>query len=302
MSKIEDIDEDYGSFEEEPEEDSNLKKILPVIIIIVASLALGVTTYVISDLLINNKKTEEKDEVIGNQIDLKDENVQILYQYVTYGLNGKRIDKFVNNRSVTLDSFSDEEKISYALQFVQVEDFEFTGEVDSEKRKIYTLANNKIYNYMKLFFGPNVKYQSVPSISYPFTFQINKMNVGTMKYNSERDGYDTVFASYKELGRDGSLDPAYGQLISAIKRPDGSIVLQERIVYTELRTDNGGYAVNIYKDPEKTILIDTKTGITDSTLSSISIDVSAYQSTAIVEYVFGVYNMQCYFESSRIIL
>ena len=49
--------------------------------------------------------------IFSNIIDLNDENVKILYQYVTYGTKGLRNDKFVNEDKVIIDSFSNEEKL-----------------------------------------------------------------------------------------------------------------------------------------------------------------------------------------------
>ena len=173
-------------------------------------------------------------------------------------------------------------------------------EIEDIKKKIYTISDSKINNYMKLFFGPNVTYQPENSFNYPFTFYINNMNVGTMTYNSDMGGYDTIFASNKDISGKG-IQPVYGQLISALRKPDGKVILQERVVYTELRTNNGSYALDIFKDPEKT----NKLGSIDvngDQLNDTDINLSNYASTAIVEYTFGVNGQQLYFESSRIII
>ena len=79
-------------------------------------------------------------------------------------------------------------------------------------------------------------------------------------------------------------------------------MLQERVVYTELRTDNGGYAVDIYRDPEKKDKIESKGNLTEETLKQVYIDISDYKTTAIVEYTFGLNGQTLYFDSSRIIL
>ena len=299
---FEDIeDESENTSDDDSKEYTGKKRIITMVIIVIVSLLLGFTVYKVCDVILNNQKPPENEKFMGESIPLDDENVKVLYQYVTYGLTGNRTDKFVKDKEVTMASFSDDEKFDYALQFAEVDDFEFTGELNDKKQKIYTISNDTIYKYMRLFFGPSVKYQPVQKKTYLFTFLINRMNVGTLTYNNERNGYDVVFGSFQEPPKPDLIPPVYGQLISALRRPDGSIILQERIVYPELRTDNGGYALNIYKEAERKTLLDTITGLNDDNIGAVQIDLQKYQSTAIVEYLFGVNDMTCYFSSSRII-
>lgn len=277
-------------------------KILTIILIIVVSIILGIVTYKICDNILNPKDEIGDEPFLGQELDLNDENTKILYQYVTYGVTGSRNRKFVEDYNVDISSFTNQEKHFYAFQFVQPEDFEFTGEYDSAKHKIYVLPMSKLKYYMEVYFGPDVTFTPEPSISHPFTFQINRMNVGTMTYNASRDGYDTIFASYQDLDDGNAIDPVYGQLISALVTAEGTVILQERVVYTELRTDNGNFAVDIYKDPDKKILLETKSDLTEVDLRTLTIDVSSYPSTAIVEYTFGLNNQICYFLKSRIMI
>ena len=251
----------------------------------------------------DNYNQNPNDTFIGEQISLSDENVKILYQYVTYGSEGIRNPKLVNSRQVTIDSFTDAEKLYYALQFAQPEDFEFTGEYDANKKKLYVLPMFKLTDYLKRFFGPAVKFQGVSEYTYTFSFTINKTNVGTMKYNDERSGYDTVFDSYVDIEeKKKNISPVYGQLISALRKADGSVVLQERIVYTDLKTENGGLSIDIYKDPEKTTKLGTMENVDPNNINESIINLSNYASTAIAEYTFGINGQQLYFQSSRIIL
>jgi len=305
MAKIESLSEldEYHKQKEFEKNYSGPRKYLIIAIIIAVSLALGLIVYFVSDALLKKEEPPVNEDFIGEQISLTDENVQILYQYVTYGTEGTRNQKFVNNRQVDITSFSDREKLYYALQFAQVEDFEFTGERNSNKDKIYVLPMKDVMGYMRLFFGPSVTYNEESQMTYPFTFYINKMNVGRMEYNKARDGYDTTFTSSQDLDKkENPVDPSYGQLLHALRKPDGSIVLQERVVYTELRTDNGLYAVNVYKDPEKTELLETIGQLQEGDLDSFNVDFSKYSQTAIVEYTFAFNGQSLYFQSSRIIL
>lgn len=236
------------------------------------------------------------------QVSLDDETVKLLYQYVTGEMYGKRIMKFVTESNVDLSSFSDQEKIEFALRFADADDFSFTEEFNDKKQKIYTLPDQTLKKYMTYYFGSSVTYTPVEEIKYPFMFSINKMNEGTLTYNQIRGGYDAVFASQFDFDANKSMiDPVYGQLTGATRKKDGSYILQERVVYTELRTDGGGYAVDIYKDSEKKELLDTKTGLNDESLNQFQIHVSEYPNTTLVEYHFGLENSTLYFKSSRII-
>ena len=250
-----------------------------------------------------NKKDPNPAEYIGEQLSLNDENVQILYQYVTSGIGGKRITKFATEKEVNITSFNNKEKLEYAFQFAEPEDFEFTGEYNDKKQKIYTISDNNVLKCMKLYFGPNVTFEHENQIVYPFNFYINKMNEGTLTYNTERAGYDAVFGSrYDYEAHKSLIEPVYGQLISALVQPNGTVILQERVVYTELRTANGGYTIDIYRDPEKKDKIESKENLTDETLKQVQINVSDYSPTAIIEYTFGHNGQTLYFDSSRIIL
>ena len=302
MAKIESLSE-IEDYKKEKERESRIKripKVFVILFVILLSITIGFVVYKITDKIINKDKPVSKTEFIGESIPLSDENVQILYDYVTYGTDGRRNTKFVTNRSVDLSSFTLKEKYYYAFQFVQVDDFEFTGEVDEQNNKIYVLSNNIIKKYMRLYFGDKVTFEPEEYMEYPFSFTINKMNVGKMTYNVERNGYDTIFDSYEDI--ENKPETVYGQLISALRQPDGFIVLQERVVYTETKNDNAIWTLNVYKDPEHTVLLDAIGNLSESDLIDYKIDFKKYSSTAIVEYTFGWNGQMCYFSNSRIIL
>lgn len=306
MAKIESLSQ-LDEYYEEKKKEQRRRRFIPnkkvaIIIVIIGAIVLGLIVYKVVYNAMEEKNPEIRD-YIGDPISVEDENIKILYDYVTYGADGVRNTKFVMNRSVDLTSFSNKELIYYALQFAQVEDFEFSGEYDNARRKIYFIPDSKIEQYMRYYFGVSVKYTPESSLEYPFTFSINKQNVGTMTYDSNNKGYDTVFKSRIDVAAKAKeVQPVYGKLINALRKTDGSIVLQERVVYTVLRTDNGNYAVNIYKDPEHTQLLDTKSGLSQNNLSTFTVDPTTYPATAIVEYTFGWNGQTCFFQSSRIIL
>ena len=156
---------------------------------------------------------------------------------------------------------------------------------------------------MKLFFGPDVTYNPVGRITYPFSFQINRKNVGTLTYNSSSAGYDAVFKSYQDLKKKiNPVDPTFGVLTSALRTPTGEIVLQEKVVYSTIDNNGSLYTVKIYKEPERTTLLDTKENLSLNDARNLKINPADYESTAIVEYTFGLDGSTCFFKESKIII
>ena len=272
------------------------KRKIAIIIVVIVSILIGLTTYIVSNLIFNRKQPSE---VIDYSVDLKNENVQILYQYVTYGTKGLRNDKFAKEDKVVLDNFSNEEKFYYALQFAQVDDFEFTGEINAEKNKVYLITDRKIKKYMQLFFGPNVKYKNDLTISYPFSFRINGMNVGNMKYSENRGGFETTFTTFQaDIKKEDITNNIEGELVKAYSDAKNKLYLEEKVVYiTQTKNPDNTYKIDIYKDNNKTILVDTKT------VSNLEekIDLSKYNNTTTIKYSFGLNGSVYYFESSEIL-
>ena len=272
------------------------KRKIAIIIVVIVSILIGLTTFIVSNLIFNR---EQPPEVIDYSVDLKNENVQILYQYVTYGTKGLRNDKFAKEDKVVLDNFSNEEKFYYALQFAQVDDFEFTGEINAEKNKVYLITDRKIKKYMQLFFGPNVKYKNDLTISYPFSFRINGMNVGNMKYSENRGGFETTFTTFQaDIKKEDITNNIEGELVKAYSDVKNKLYLEEKVVYiTQTKNPDNTYKIDIYKDNNKTILVDTKT------VSNLEekIDLSKYNNTTTIKYSFGLNGSVYYFESSEIL-
>ena len=272
------------------------KRKIAIIIVVIVSILIGLTTFIVSNLIFNR---EQPPEVIDYSVDLKNENVQILYQYVTYGTKGLRNDKFAKEDKVVLDNFSNEEKFYYALQFAQVDDFEFTGEINAEKNKVYLITDRKIKKYMQLFFGPNVKYKNDLTISYPFSFRINGMNVGNMKYSENRGGFETTFTTFQaDIKKEDITNNIEGELVKAYSDAKNKLYLEEKVVYiTQTKNPDNTYKIDIYKDNNKTILVDTKT------VSNLEekIDLSKYNNTTTIKYSFELNGSVYYFESSEIL-
>ena len=273
------------------------KRKIAIIIVIIISIIIGLTTFFVSNLIFN-KETQPVE--VDYTVDINDENVQILYQYVTYGTKGIRNDKFVNEEKVVLDNFSNEEKFFYALQFAQASDFEFTGEINENKNKVYLITDKKIKKYMQLFFGPNVKYRNDIILSYPFSFIINGKNVGEMKYSDAKGGFETVFTELQEDTKQEDItNDVVGELVKAYSDAKNKLYLEEKIVYiTQTKNEDNTYKIDIYKDRNKTNLIDTKTvnNLNDK------LDLSRYNNTTTIKYSFGISASVYYFESSEILM
>ncbi len=299
------IDDDFEEIEDEENESSsnkNSNNIIPIIIVVVISLVFGLTVFFISNALFG-RKVIPPEQPVNTNVALTDDNVEILYDYVTYGVRNTRNDKFVKEQTVNINSFSNQEKFYYALQFAQVEDFVSTGEVNSQKQKIYTIQSSLIKNYMKRFFGSKVTYATNSVITYPFSFRINNQNVGVMTYSTEKDAYETVFTGLEDnIVSEEVVEPYYTKLVKATRIGiDGSLELEEKIIYTETTEENGVYTVKIYKDYQHTMLIETKQNLTKEQLQTNPISIDSYQDKAsTITYVFKLDSTNYYFDSSTI--
>lgn len=294
-------------FEETTEDGESVSKkssnnILPIIIIAVVAIICGLVVFLVSNTLFG-KKEIKPDPIKSVELNLQEENVQILYEYVTYGAGEERNEKFIKEKNVNISSFTNQEKFYFALQFAQVEDFEKTDRIDESKHKIYFIPSNIVQEYMERFFGPSITYTTNNVITYPFSFSINDQNVGTLTYNEEEDGFDTVFDGEEEdMGDDDYVQPYYTELVKATKEPDGSYVLTENIIYTSIE-DNGDdtSTINIYKDYAHTELIETKPNQTEELLESHPIDIKDYsEKCSTITYTFKLNGNMLYFDNSVI--
>lgn len=293
------IGDDIEETSESPKKKNNY---LSTIIIVVVSLFFGLTVFFISYALFGPKKDKEPEQEINTNLSLNDENVKILYNYVTYGVNDKRNEKFIKEKSVKLENFTNEEKFYYALQFAQVEDFANTGKLTEQNQKIYNISSAKIRSYMQRFFGNEITYKTTDKITYPFSFRINNQNVGTLTYSSERNGFDTVFSADEQIEETPNLvAPYYAELTNAVRKTDGSIELTEKIVFPEVTKKEELYDINVYKDYDKTILIEQKTNLTEENIKEKPISVKDYGSKATtITYLFKLSSTNYYFYSSEI--
>ena len=295
--------DDYEEVKEKPKKKKKgVNKVVAIILIVIVAIIVGYLVFYYSNKLFGKEEKKKEIEPTTNEIDISNENVSILYQYVTYGVRNKRNEKFIKESNVTHNSFTEQEKYYYALQFAQVEDFVFTNKYDSEDRKIYSISTKKIKEYMERFFGGDITYEKDIVVTYPFSFRINSLNVGTLKYMSEKEGYNTVFTELLDnIESTNLINDYYAKLVKAINEEDGTLKLYEKIIYTELVKNNDYYNINIYKDYNKTKKITSINNLDESTLKQTPITVDNYLDDAsTIVYEFRVYNNHYYFYSSKI--
>lgn len=287
--KIEDNFDENGS--------SKKKKnsTLSIVIVSIIAIICGISVFVISNALFG-KKTPTTTPPKNVSVNLKDDNVSILYDYVTYGVNNTRGDKFVKEKNVTLDSFNNEERFYYALQFCQVEDFTDSKQVNSAGQPIYKLPVTTVKKYMQRFFGNKVTFSTNSVITYTFNFKINEKNVGVLTYNAADDSYDTVFTELKEEVPVNVVEPYYTKLVKATRMgKDNSLELEEKVIYTVSQENNGVYTIGIYKDYEHTILLETKQNLTAEQLKENPIKIDNYLTkAATVKYMFKLNKVAYY--------
>lgn len=289
--------------EESSEFESNNKEKNPMIFIAIIAVVVGIIVFLIMNVFFGKKEIPAEPPK-ETKLSLTEENVQILYSYVTYGIRNKRNDKFLTENVVTLDSFSNQEKFYYALQFAQVEDFEATGKLNPANKKIYTLNDAQIKNYMQRFFGGKVTYNYTDSFAYPFSFSINGQNVGNFTPPERSTGMEVVFDGFQPDLEESIVEPFYAELVEAYKESDGTYRLVEKAIYTKVEDKGNGYFdVSIYRDAAHTLLIETKQNQNNATMLANPISASTYRDKAsTITYHFGLYNSMLYFDRSEISL
>lgn len=281
---------------------------LKMIIIIVISIIVGISVFFISNALFGKKEKKEP-PVIGQNIDVEDDRIVDLYAQVTYGMRGQRYEKYIKEQSVKLENFTNYEKFYYALKYAKKEDFKDTGKTENGK-KIYTISNGLIKKYMKKYFGEQVTYSKNGSIPITFNFEIDGNNTGNLTYDLERAGYTITFISNnKNIENTQVIKPYYTTLDSASIKSDNSIEIKEKIIYTKhtvLKDASGqpidNYNCEIYKDYDRTMLIEQRLSINKASLEQKPITPTDYEKLAsTIVYTFKKnYNGDYYFYSSKI--
>lgn len=289
---------------EETPGESKIRKsnsIIPIIIVIVVAIIIGLTVFLVSNAILNPSK-KETEQATTTKLDLKDENVEILYNYVTYGTNNTRYEKFIKEQNVTIDSFSNYDKFYYALMFVETSDIVDNNKTDEAGNKIFSIPESKIKTYMKRFFGPNINYSTDTEITYAFSFSSGGKNIATLTYNPTTQCFDIIFKDTSKNKETTLVEPYYAKLTDAYQSSDGTLTLKEKIIYTDAKVNTDGtYNITIYKDYNHTEQIDIKQNYSQELLKSNPITIEDYSNKAsTITYTFKTYNNTYYFESSTI--
>lgn len=270
--------------------------IAPIIIVILLAISIGLIIFYITNPIFN--KPQEGPFV--QELQLTDNNVRILYDYVSYSVDGNRNDVFVMNSSVTKDNMPSKDKLYYALQFASPEDFVSTGKRDNDNNQIFNISDNKVDAYMKRFFGNNVTYSKVKKMDYTLNFSEEHKYVGTLTYSYDNKGYDTILNKVEEDEKE-YVKPFYGKLVKASLFEDQSMELQEKVIYTKVIEKDDLYTIKVYGDLHYHNLIETRNNLTESQLKSSVFNMNEYVNEAsTVTYTFKTENDKYYFYSSNL--
>lgn len=270
--------------------------IAPIIIVVLLSLAIGLIIFYITNPIFN----EEPEGPFVQELQLTDNNVRILYKYVSYSVDGTRNDVFVMNNSVTKENMPSKDKLYYALQFASPEDFVSTGKRDDDNNQIFNISDKKIDEYMERFFGNSITYSKVKKMDYTLNFSDDHKYVGTLTYSNENKGYDTVLHKVEEDEEEKEyVKPFYGKLVKAQLFEDQTLELQEKVIYTKVKEKNDLYTIEVYGDVHYHKLIETRSNLTESQVKKSVYNMNEYLNEAsTVTYTFKPEDGKYYFYSS----
>ena len=295
------------------------KKIVKFLIIVVVAAIAGFSVYFITDALINgNRKTTVVTTAKDMEMDLNDEMIVYLYDNVTYSVNGVRNPKFFSSGSVTADSFTNEEKIYFALRYAVESDFidlstSSTGDMAEDETtekvlKTYSISNDKIREYVFNFFGDKVSYSTSTPVNIKVNFSKDGFNAGILKYDATSDSWKVQFDSVSEGGPNMVINPYLYKIESAMREgKTNNIIIKEKVVFTAYKqyTDEAGNLVDkfdcgIYKDFAKTSVIEQKTGVVENQLTMLGIENYKENASTVTYTFFKDENDEYHFLSSQI--
>lgn len=222
-----------------------------------------------------DKKEEKKEKkVIENPLSLENEEVSTLYSYLT-----PLKEKFVMNSEVDVTSFTNEEKLAFALALLKEEDFEKQEEAYRLKSVFLEEAGEKIL-------GENEKVENgdLKTAYYEKYSKDLEGNV-TLTYEEIEDCYTASFQEKEEK----TTEPFYTELVSA-KKKGNQIILTEKVIYT-LEEEN----IKIYSNWQLSKLLD------EATEEALEETIDKYlEKGSEVSYTFEKKNGSYQFISSKI--
>lgn len=271
-----------------------------IIVIVVIAIIAGLLVFLVTNALFGSKPAPVP-EVTTTTLKVDDSKVVNAYKMVTYGANGKRNEIFLKNNDVHSEDFNELQKFYYAMQFSSRDDFTDTLEKNTKGKTIYTIPRTKVKNYMTKFFGPDYSFTEDNTIKLTLPFNIDGNNVVTMKYNIDRDGYDTVFEG-KDNYTAGVVQPFYGEVSEAKETSNGVLEIKENIIFTKVSNKGSDtYDIGIYKDYEKNDEVELLNGVTKVSLAETPIKISNYSGRCgIVTYTFMKNGNSYYYVKSEV--
>ena len=263
------------------------------ITIISASVILGLLIFFVSSGVIdkNNSLTSINTLSSSKIIDTSSDKIKLLYKYVNYREKGDAVPKLKKEQSTTVESFSNYEKYYYALQFVKANDLELIGE------DTYSLSLKKVSDYMKKFFGNDIKYSTNCEFEYTFDFLVNNKNIALITYDKSNNKFIIKFRGLYDQVK--VIDYYYSKIESAYLKPDNSIEIDEKVIYVDTSVGTSLYNISVYKDYFHTMLIESKNNIS---LNNEIINIDRYgEKTAVIKYIFNKGKDENYYFKSSII-
>ena len=245
---------------------------------------------------INNNESSVKSEKIA----LDDSRFKDIYDILkTY--------TYQKNRSDGYQSFNDQELMKIIIGDLKESDFVKTSEKEIDgwnDYTIYTLDNSIVVNYLKKYFGDNVRIDGIKVVNPGFSYRTN-LNIDN---NSGMSiiGFDNEKYKIKWVGTGGTSGPApkisERKIVSATLY-NNEIVVKEKVIYLEYPQSNSEPIIyNVYSDSNKTNKIDTKEYTNDNINSGV-ITVEDYldkASTITTTFAYDKVNDRYYFKSSVI--
>lgn len=272
--------------------------VAPIIIVVLLSLAMGLIVFYISNPFFNKEETSTYKE-----LELTNNNVRILYDYVSYSIDGERNDIFVTNEMITKDNIPNKDKLYYALQFANPEDYKSTGKRDKDNNQIFNISDEKIDTYMKRFFGSQITYKKEKEYEYTMDLSEEVKYIASLTYSSENKGYDTTLTKVVQEDEEDKVfvKPFYTKLVKAILHDDQTIELQEKIIYTKVIKTDKLYSIKVYKDYNLQQEVETRNNLTESQMKNSVFNLNEYMDNAsTVTYKFKTEDGKYYFYSSEV--
>lgn len=282
-----------------PVEDSKSKKnnnpLIKMIIVIFAALALGVLVYFISNLIFNgNKKEKSLEESISTTLSVDDPAVKEVYEKVTYGRSSNSLNKYLKEQFVSLKDFSNYEKFYYAFSNLKDKNLK------TDKDKKYFILDSDVSSLMKEYFGDKVTYLKQGVLNISLMKPVTAGNYLTIAYNNNEENYDITVNNSPSSG--DKLIPIYMSVLeNAVKDSDGTMTLQERVIYITSSQTNDMISYKIYRDYNHTMLIDSKDNISLAEYQKEPISIDKYMRQAnVITYKMKENKGKYYFYQSKI--